>query len=524
MKMVRCFLLGSAALFAGSLSAQAADLAAAEPVEYVKICDAYGAGYFFIPGSSDTCLRISGYVRSYFAYQGRNQSNSSNRIDSAATSTINPVIVNAGGILGAAGIVSNVPGVTAVGANTSNNLNLVGYGNYGAVGNDIALVAAGAATGASAAAVTAGNNATARLNALGPNYVLFANAETSDQYVSGIRALLRFDARTKTEWGVLRSFFEFAAATSNAARNGTGVEVRFGFVQFGPITAGVTESFFNTTSTNLFLSAFGDQARRVPTLAYTAALGNGVSVTLAADDSSIAFAVLPIGSTTTGLLVNAGNWQRRAVQLPDAVANIRVAQSWGTAQISGAVGQFRFANTACQATFALGATCTANKVGWAIATGVQINLPAIAAGDTFLVRASYSEGALHYLGNVTTQSYFGNSNQSGTVTARTGWAALGEFNHFFTPALRSSIIGSYTRLGRNPAGAAFGASTVNLREAWQIAGQLFWTPVRGFDVGVELFYQDLSFNAFGGGALGNRVIGSVNDAGWGGFFRIQRTF
>ncbi len=515
MKMVRSLLLGSAALVAGSFSAQAADLAAAEPVEYVKICDAYGAGYFFIPGSSDTCLRISGYVRSFVAYQGRNQSNSSTQIDSAATSTINPVIVNAGGVLGAAGIVANVPGVTAVGTNTSNNLNLVNYNNYGAIGNDIALQAA---AGGNAAA-------TARLNALGPNYILRANAETSDQYVSGIRALLRFDARTKTEWGVLRSFFEFAAATSNAARNGTPVQVRFGFVQFGPITAGVTESFFNTTATNLFLSAFGDQTRRVPTLAYTASLGNGVSVTLAADDSSIAFAALPIGSTTTGLLINAGNWQRRAVQLPDGVANIRVAQSWGTAQISGAVGQFRFANTACTATFALGATCTANKVGWAIATGVQINLPAIAKGDTFVVRASYSEGALHYLGNVTTQSYFGNSNASGTVTARTGFAVLGEFNHFFTPAIRSSIVGSYTRLGRNPGGANFGASTVNLREAWQIAGQLFWTPVRGFDVGVELFYQDLSFNAFGGGAaLGNRVIGSVNDAGWGGFFRVQRSF
>ena len=513
MNMVRSFLLGTAALFAGSLSAQAADLAAAEPVEYVKICDAYGAGYFFIPGSSDTCLRISGYVRTYFAYQGRNQSNSSGQIDSAATSTINPVIVNANGINTAAGIVANVPGVNVAGTNFGNPLNLVNYGNYGAVGNDIALAAGGDA------------NARARLTSLGPNYILFANAETSDQYVSGIRALLRFDARTKTEWGVLRSFFEFAAATSNAARNGTGVQVRFGFVQFGPITAGVTESFFNTTASNLFLSAFGDQTRRVPTLAYTASLGNGVSVTLAADDSSIAFGAPPggIGSAQTGLLINSGNWVRRAVQLPDAVGNIRIAQDWGNAQISGAVGQFRFANTACTANFALGATCTANRVGWAIATGVQINLPAIARGDTFLVRASYSEGALHYLGSVTTQSYFGNANNAGTVSTRTGFAVLGEFNHFFTPAIRSSIVGSYTRLGRNP-GATFGANTVNLREAWQIAGQLFWTPVRGFDVGVELFYQDLSFNAFGAGALGNRVIGSVNDAGWGGFFRIQRTF
>ncbi|MDP3895585.1 MAG: porin, partial [Mesorhizobium sp.] len=32
-----------------------------EPVEYVRICDAYGAGFFYIPGT-ETCLKISGYV------------------------------------------------------------------------------------------------------------------------------------------------------------------------------------------------------------------------------------------------------------------------------------------------------------------------------------------------------------------------------------------------------------------------------------------------------------------------------
>nr|WP_262928069.1 porin [Rhizobium cauense] len=35
---------------------------AAGTVEYVRVCDAYGTGYFFIPGS-DTCLKIGGYIR-----------------------------------------------------------------------------------------------------------------------------------------------------------------------------------------------------------------------------------------------------------------------------------------------------------------------------------------------------------------------------------------------------------------------------------------------------------------------------
>lgn len=35
----------------------------AEPMDYVRACDAFGAGYFYIPGT-DTCLQIGGLVRS----------------------------------------------------------------------------------------------------------------------------------------------------------------------------------------------------------------------------------------------------------------------------------------------------------------------------------------------------------------------------------------------------------------------------------------------------------------------------
>ncbi|MEM8650388.1 MAG: porin [Pseudomonadota bacterium] len=36
-----------------------------EPVEYVRVCDAYGAGFFFIPGT-ETCIRLGGFVRSSY--------------------------------------------------------------------------------------------------------------------------------------------------------------------------------------------------------------------------------------------------------------------------------------------------------------------------------------------------------------------------------------------------------------------------------------------------------------------------
>jgi hypothetical protein len=63
MKMVRSLLLGTAAGFVAIAGAQAADLPVkAKPVQYVKICDLYGAGYYYVPGT-DTCIKIGGYVR-----------------------------------------------------------------------------------------------------------------------------------------------------------------------------------------------------------------------------------------------------------------------------------------------------------------------------------------------------------------------------------------------------------------------------------------------------------------------------
>src|SRR5271169_1847239 len=66
MKMVKSLFLGSAAGLVAVAGAQAADLPVkAKPVEYVKICSAYGAGFYYIPGT-DICLRVGGYVWSEF--------------------------------------------------------------------------------------------------------------------------------------------------------------------------------------------------------------------------------------------------------------------------------------------------------------------------------------------------------------------------------------------------------------------------------------------------------------------------
>jgi hypothetical protein len=64
------FLLGTAAVLAVATGARAADLAMAESVEYAKVCDAYGEGFFYIPGS-DTCLAVSGTMDAWLQYDSR---------------------------------------------------------------------------------------------------------------------------------------------------------------------------------------------------------------------------------------------------------------------------------------------------------------------------------------------------------------------------------------------------------------------------------------------------------------------
>ncbi|WP_375652027.1 porin [Bartonella sp. LB28NMGDW] len=64
---IKSLFLSSTAAFLTISGAHAAStvIAEPEPVEYVRVCDAYGKGYFYIPGT-ETCMRLSGNVRTDF--------------------------------------------------------------------------------------------------------------------------------------------------------------------------------------------------------------------------------------------------------------------------------------------------------------------------------------------------------------------------------------------------------------------------------------------------------------------------
>lgn len=70
--VIGTFFLGAAASLATVASASAADLPVkAKAVQYVKICSLYGVGYYYIPGT-DTCIKLSGYMRADWSINGGN--------------------------------------------------------------------------------------------------------------------------------------------------------------------------------------------------------------------------------------------------------------------------------------------------------------------------------------------------------------------------------------------------------------------------------------------------------------------
>jgi hypothetical protein len=463
MKLVKSLLLGSAAGIAAVAGAQAADLPSrkAAPVEYVRVCSAYGAGFFYIPGT-DTCLRVGGRVRAEYTVGTR-------------------------------------------------------YGS------------------------------------------------SQDAYGTRARGRLNVDARTATAYGTLRTFFRYELTNSSGfyagtiggnqgiiapgqARNGaagagTASNLDLAFVQFGPITAGRAQSFFDFYANDLTFSTFRTADSRLNLLAYTATFGSGFSATVSLEDRNTGTGQRENGAfgrfTGAGLAL-AGQ------DFPDVVASLRVDQGWGSAQLSGALTQRKVLSTVD----ALGNIVqnSADEYGWAIQGGVKINLPMLAAGDHLFLQAAYADGALGYLGwggqygsGRLTSSVAGNQLVIGDigVTAlgntknSTGWSVVAALRHFWTPTLRSELVASYSelKLGYTQA-AGFYAAGAPIRsldpKELIVAGNLIWSPVSGLDIGVEVLYTrtELASRVLPVDNNGARVagFGIKNDDAWAGRLRIQRDF
>jgi hypothetical protein len=541
MKMVKSLLLGSAAGLVAVTTGQAADLPVkAKPVEYVKICSLYGAGFYYMPGT-DLCLKIGGWVR--------------------AEATYGPM-----------------------------NANMT-WGEY------------------------AGD----------------ANQRSSGNLVFRARGYITADAREQTAYGTARGYIAVGLNTNDAGFqvNSLVDSANRAFVQWAGITAGLSQSFFDFFSVPaveyrggyLPASDTGDGGWWI--WAYTAQLGSGFSATVSAEsrrttqiiyqNNSIGLSpaatngTIPNGSGGTivpGSYFNAltascaaatgatpstatcavtpsgaasllpGSGAYGGFQAPDVVANLRVDQTWGSAQIMGALHEVNatyYGSGAVNGAPAVNDGHPSDSWGFAVGAGLRINAPFVAQGDYFQSQVNYTQGALRYLENgentnfgalagtqevfgVSSDCVYGGSPLTGNATGcnlTTGWGVNASYEHYWTPQWHQSLYGAYYAFSYNSqanamlcqiAGFGTGLGTlaaVNTADAgcnnnWQIWGvgsRLQWDVTKTFYLGVEGLYTNMQSattgsptNAIGGYTFGSATQQTGNLGAWAVTVRMHKDF
>ncbi len=326
MKMVKSLVLGSAATIVALSGAQAADLPVkAKPVEYVRICSLYGAGFYYIPGT-DTCIKIGGYLRAEVNIHGGN----SNAPLVGGDGAVNTRYLNQYNDLARMALTVDTRTATE-------------YGVVRTFGQaDFTYSTQGYSGGMSNSNNTTGN-------------ILTGN--TQNNY-AGNGVL-----------GVEYAFIQFAGFT------------------FGKSASAYVTPWqgFPGNNTSYLVGGY-DTITGINNVQYTAQFGNGVSASIGVDDSSAndynrtqivnAAVAGSANNTGTSLVPSTANTASCALaiygaassnctnlgtayggaQLPDLVGNVRVDQAWGVFQVSGAVhdvdpGYWSTANTLTSGNF-----------------------------------------------------------------------------------------------------------------------------------------------------------------------------
>ncbi len=476
MKMVKSLLLGSAAGLVAVVGAQAADLPVkAKPVEYVKVCSLYGAGFWYVPGT-DTCLKIGSYIRVQTEYNAANggipigfaDGGSGGRFDRTDSSQL------------------------SFRARQSLSVDLRTQTEYGTLRSYLEL----------GAQWTTGSND--RAGASG----------TSADTLFVDRGFIQFAGFTV---GRIRSYFDinsFApySYSNNRVSGDTGALGIYGLAYTAQFGNGVTASL-----------SFEDGG--------TASGGRGrldVTTNQPGMWSNVATPTTTLDNKGQQILDVVG-----ALRIDQAWGYAQVA-----AALHDTSGGYYFSpvNTGCGAAVLCDSNGhPADKFGFAVTGGFTLNDVFGLKGDQVGAQAAYAQGAAGYVTRATGPMAInqGNANlgvgflsdgvfsPGGSVELTTTWGINGFYQHFWNPKWRTSLYGGYVEVdydstaraaicsgpgatAANPTGTLItGFTTVSNcspNYSWsQLGSRTQWNPHPDLDIGVDVLWSHLN-TAFKGTA------------------------
>ena len=487
MRALSLALATPAVLIAGG--AYAADLPTnrAAPIQYVRVCDAYGSGFFFIPGT-DTCLRVGGYVRVEAQY-------------TPGRTIVSPVS-------GAPGAVTQIGG-----AQDTTGLEVRGR---------IDLDARTQTAWGTAQTVVwlRGTNTDGLKNIASTPASIPAGA-----YLPG--------GNGSTSLTMERAYIHFAGLTAGvAAENFTSMpgyiyqDMPYARYPNGVKQLAYTAVFGGGFSSTIAIESRGDIAysNGVSQYSYDNRFETGYDlVGNVRYDASWGYAQLSgaVGDNST---------RDNLAAVPNSVT-LGAAPSYSAT--TGATGQTGYA---------VGGTTRINLP--MIAAGDQLHLnAAYGHGMLGLVGCSSAAscndggtkreagGILRFDQNLVPVSVSGAPGTTGSITfGETDTYAIGGiFTHYWAPTWRSNFAGGYQEFLPPTAAASAGLQLGNA-QLYELAANLIWSPAKSFDIGVEVAYYHLNQR------LQNVNPGTVSSAwvaagepglsanNWTGRLRLERQF
>ena len=560
MKMVKSLLLGTAAGLVAVAGAEAADLPAkAKPVEYVKICTAYGEGFFYIPGT-DTCIKLGGFVRQNFNF-GQASGSFSARA-SGAGGRDNPIDQNSW--------VMQSTFVTSFDVRTQTE-----YGTLRAF-----------------------TRAGFRVES--------ENYDYGTYYVE--RAFIQLGGWT---FGRSTSFFDYLAGAFFYQASFPGVG---GVSAGGRMLAAYTWQFGNGVT---WTSSIEDPTQK-RNWAWDASDPTATKLNIGGFPGPGTVGSTVTGYTTCGVSIftndSGGNQlagcsigDYAAQKLPDFVSQFNISQAWGSAQVAVATHQVStgyYGNNIL--TSGLGTTDATftgvqpkDKYGFAVMAGISVNLPMLGQGDKVYVETVYTQGSPGYtnaseldaantaldifrdnrvaVGWIPDAVFFNAGTPANPIFSgiqlTTMWSIAAAYEHYWTPAVRTSLYGVFGHIGfnntaklafcdtmsnggvgsgindplpqfqpnlNNHGGTKFAASTGIITpgcnpdfNVWTVGARTVWNPVKNLDVGLEVFHSHLeqkwdpnlwhvNFGGAGGQPSGQYTPASMGV--WAAMLRVQRNF
>ena len=413
MKMVKSLLLGSAAGLVAVTAGQAADLPVkAKPVEYVKVCSLYGAGFYYMPGT-DMCIKIGGWVRAEFVWGQVNGSLTWGPF--AEMPTTLPAR-------------ARLSGPAAISRQTLVNRPLT------ARPVPISTLASTPTTPAPRSA----------------NLALSSN-----------RAFLQWAGITA---GLTQSFYDFYSVPAASFRGGYYPASDTG--DPGWFTWGYTAQLGNGLSATI-----ATEARRM-----TQVINQATSGPLASSGLGTITPGSFFNTTTgnTAGTAEFADWRRhRAACRPVTSSAISVSTRPGVVRRLWPPRMSSTPHTMPQLlafdSFP-GAGHPGNEWGWAVGAGLRLNFPMIAQGDYFQSQVNYTQGALRYLFftpnsnwgkvdgysetfGVLSDCVYGSAvaggaaggPATGTTSCQltTAWGFNASYEHYWTPSVHESFFGGY---------------------------------------------------------------------------------